>query len=764
MLPTIPDPSENVDHYRYKPVFVPGPGEDYGNNPKPPQNVSYETGATPPTYFGDTGASVDYNPPSFFNVDALNQVPSQEVAMDRASRYDFALGQMSPGEDAIFNEIMTAGEDRTRALASVKDRQALNAKRQQLAGSYIASMKGNVTAEKINELYALDQQQVEEAYANPATYFERKLGKKAVELQTTDYLDGLGADDTATRRATEAFGQDIMTKNMVARKLFEDAQTAMKDRTWGDVAASFVPFHAWLTMSSAMKQDDGFLLGTKTRSQIENAWRMSPDEFEASQREVVKELAKTDPAYALQYASALLGYSASSEFMDNVWSTLDLTVFTPGTIAATYGLGKGLAKAGATLPQQYLANIKMINAVSAMKNMSRNLSGTNLDYMAMLPQARRAQQAAVESLRQKAIRTGYQTDWKTLEGTVQDLFNPTRVMSGAKNLTAEEAARIEVSLLRSSATTLNELIYKPKTLARLSGKEQSVAMSQAARYIDQMYSNTTIGSRVVRIAGANHEIAAQEALTGTDYIAVHIGTKDLKGYATEGAANNAATKMGLKKYTVENIDGSNYIKFFHPVDETQPTLRAFRDPNNKYADKDHTPWLHGIMSRVRTRDNLIPDQLAEDFKVTQAATNLYFEKNRAQFAADFDGLPKKSKADLDSFLERERDYRLQTGPTTDPNAVTRGRYSKTVGELQQNFEKEMGRHITPDEIRAYFSWKSWNDVDYAVRNLDLARDKARMGIQAVNLRARTPGTTESSWSPNLEGKVLLEFPWNRKGD
>lgn len=759
----IPSPSDNVDPHTRKPVFVPGPMEDYGNNIPRPQNVSLEA----PTYFEEPGLSVETGeaPPSYFDEETFNSIPIQEVANVRAQRYDFAMGEVSPGEEAIFNDLMTGGEDNTRARASVEERMQLNQRRQKLIQNYLTNLpNGEITADKINQLYEMDKGEVDEAYANPSTFYERKFAKKSAEIRTAEYLDELGGEDRGVKDALNRASGDILTKQGIARKLFEDGETAMKDRTWGDVFTSFVPFHAWLTMSSAMGQDEGFLLGEKMKNQIINAYKMSPDEFERTQKEVFNQLKETDPAYAMQYAAALLGYSASDEFLNNAWSAADLSMFTPGSMLAMGALSGATGKAAYQGAKEFAANIRMINAHNALKTMTKNMAGNNLDYLAMLPETRRAQQAAVDSLRAKAMRTGYQTDWAAIEGTVQDLFNPSRVLTGAKNMTAEEAARIEVSLLRSSTTALNELIMKPRTLARLSGREQSVALAQAANYLDRMYSNTTLGSRVVRIAGANHEIVAAETLTGTDYIAVHIGTKDLKGYATEATAKAAANKMGLKKYTIENIDGGNYIKFYHSVDETDSTLRAFRDPTNKYADKPHLPFIHGVMSRLRMRDSLIPDQLSEDFKFAQSATNLYFEKNRAQFISDFDGLPKKSRQELDAFMERERDYRLQVGPNTDPNAVTRGRYAKNVGELQQNFEKEMGRPITPDEVRAYFSWKSWNDVDYAVRNLDLARDKSRLGIQAINLRARAAGATDSQWTANIEGKVLLDFPWDRKGD
>ncbi len=759
----IPSPSDNVDPHTRKPVFVPGPMEDYGNNIPRPQNVSLDT----PTYFEEPGLSVETGeaPPSYFDEETFNSIPIQEVANVRAQRYDFAMGEISPGEEAIFNDLMTGGEDNTRAKASIEERTYLNQRRQKLIQNYLTNLpSGEITADKINQLYEMDKGEVDEAYANPGTFYERKFAKKSAEIRTAEYLDELGGEDRGVKDALNRASGDILTKQNIARRLFEDGETAMKDRTWGDVFTSFVPFHAWLTMSSAMGQDEGFLLGEKMKNQIINAYKMSPDEFERTQKEVFNQLRETDPAYAMQYAAALLGYSASDEFLNNAWSVADLSMFTPGSMLAMGAVSGATGKAAYQGAKEFAANVRMINAHNALKTMTKNMAGNNLDYLAMLPETRRAQQAAVDSLRAKAMRTGYQTDWSAIEGTVQDLFNPTRVMTGAKNMTAEEAARIEVSLLRSSTTALSELIMKPRTLARLSGKEQSVALAQAANYLDRMYSNTTLGSRVVRIAGANHEIAAAETLTGTDYIAVHIGTKDLKGYATEATAKTAANKMGLKKYTIENIDGGNYIKFYHSVDETDSTLRAFRDPTNKYADKPHLSFIHGVMSRIRMRDSLVPDQLSEDFKFSQAATNLYFEKNRAQFISDFDGLPKKSRQELDAFMERERDYRLQVGPNTDPNAVTRGRYAKNVGELQQNFEKEMGRPITPDEVRAYFSWKSWNDVDYAVRNLDLARDKSRLGIQAINLRARAAGATDSQWTSNIEGKVLLDFPWDRKGD
>lgn len=757
-----------------KPNEVPFPGKKDMSVPMPEQVASIYNhqnlqepgagtgGGGQPSYFPqeDSAASAM---PSFFPVDQMDERPTLSIADIRAKRYDYALDKDSPGHEQIYNDIATGSEDQSRLRASMKEKTNLNVKRASMIQRFIGQMgPGGVTAEQLAELQKADAAEVAAANQDPKTYFERKFAQKSAVDSTADIAAGGHEDKVAP---IISFSNDVRTNQQTARKFFEDATSKMEDRTYPQAAKEWIPFYRWIKLGTAFddpSEAGGYMLGSNMKSQIEAAYRLPPDEFYKTQSAVMKKLTESDPGLAAEYASALLGYTVGSKFMDNAATWLDTSVMTPATLMSLGKLSIKGAAAAIRSPGDYISNLKLIQAANTMKGITKSLAGPEVDYIALLPQARQAQAAAVDSIRRKALATGQVADWDALAGTIQPIINPQTVLTGAKNMTTEEAARLEVGMLRTSATALNELISRPRSLERLSPEELSAATSEATTFVEKMYNKSTLGSRIVSIKA--NTIEAGENLANTDAIAVYLGSAKATGFASEPAAKTAGTKMGLNKFTTEEINGQHYIKLVHYVDETSTLMRAYARSNDKYLDTPRNGYAQGIMSRVRMRDSLIPQQLAEDFKFAQAGTNQYFENVRSRFVEDFEGLPKGQRKDLDMYLESQRDFREQNGPSNDPASVTRGQEDGTVGQFERNYAKMHQRLPNFNETKAYFAWKQWNDVDYAIRNLDLTRDMNRLGVQSHEFMYRLPGGTQIFYTPKLEGKVLLKFPWDRRGD
>lgn len=743
----------------FNPILDPSRHDVYGLNDPEPQDVSYDTSA--PSYFEDP-YKVEGSLPSFFTL--RPEYLPEDLAEARATRYNFSITGDTINEEEIFNEIRSGNEDIYRARKALEDRTDLNVRRANLIRAYTENLPaGELTGEKLSQLQALDKKEVEDAYANPATFYERKFANKVRQISYEDETE----QQPEVKFAIDSYN-DVLINQATARKFFEDYQyDSDTDRTWGQAIKPWIPFYRWSVLSSAYESSSGrsFWLGENIRQQIEDAYRLSPDEFFETQKKVLDDLKERDPELALHYATSLLGYTSSDKFADNLNSYLDLSIFTPSFIAGTAkGLGK-LSVSGVrgslNLGSDYLRNLQLTAVHGRMKNKLRGMGKTNLDYSTLLPEARRVHQRAYDSLRKKAANTGQVKDFDELFEAIQDIHNPESILTGSGDMTAEAVARMELSLLKTRTNAMEDLLARPRTLPRLSEEEISLASTNAEKYWDRMYAQTSLAGRIAKIKLSN--VDAQNTLINTDAISIYVGNKQGGGYASSNAAKGAGTKLGLQRFTTEEIDGKWYIKFYDYVDEKDATLHAFRTPNKKYANKERTSFLAPFLSRVRMRENLVPEQLSEDILATQSGTNAYFQANEKQFIEDFSKLNKQSKKDLDHYLEMERDYRVEADR---PEDVIRGRYSNNVGELRTNFSKEMGRQPTPEEIETYFSWKTWNDIDYATRNLDLTRDMARLGIKSHKLLFRFPGAEEVQRTPTLEGKTILdpEIVWNRQGD
>lgn len=704
------------------------------------------------------------NSPSYFTGPEA-PVMTSEVAAKRADRYDFALGEQSPGEQKLYQETLDGEEELFRTERSLEARSQLALRRSELARNFIQNTPaGEITQEDISLLQNIDRDEVDLAYSDPETYYERLYARKASMKKVEDLVDnGEDPRDPASLVARE-YNHLVVNQN-TAQKFLEEAQANMDTRTWGQAAKEWIPFWRWLKLSSKFENETtegGFWLGTNMRDQIQSLWRLPPNEFYKESKKILDDLRDSDPGLALSYASALVGYSASSEMFDDFTSAVDLTTFgfTPKGVLMT-GKAAGLATTSSVSAVafgglRHLSNLKLLAARNRMQHMIKN--GGTLDYKNMLPHYQQAHAAAFSSLRAKAANTNQVQDLEALFGVVQDLHNPQSVLKGAQNMTVEEAARIEIGLLKTSTHAAEHLINRPRYLNRLSQQEVALATSEAVQFVERLYAKSSLSSRLIKVKAAN--IDQGETLSNTDAIKVYLGNAQGAGYTTAGGAKTQATKLGIPKYGIEEIDGLHYISMVHFVDETTTTLRSFAK-SPRFDIKTRAPYLHPFTSRMRAKDNLIPEQQTEDLLVAQSAVNGYFNANRNQFVDDFSKLNGKQKQRMDEFLERERDYRFQDGP---PDTVIRGRYAENVGEFQNRWMKEFDSLPSVEEIQTYFAWKNWNDIDYAIRNLDLTRDKTRLGIMNHVLKYRLPGSNAWENTPKLEGKILHEFPWDREGD
>lgn len=716
-----------------------------------------------PSYITGTGQEVP-SIPSYFPTLGEPAI-TQDIADQRAERYDWSLGNRSPGKEKLYDESLYGEEENSRARRALENRTRLNLRRAQFIQDY-ASKVPDITAKELSDLQKMDAYELEEAEADPNTFYERQFAKKASDSITQD----LQQEPTDPRDPVKFAARDynwVLTNQNTARKFVEEAESGMTDRTWAQEGKMWIPFYRWAMLESNFEDptsENSFLLGSNMKDQIRNMYRLRPDQFYEEGKKIMADLREKNPELALQFATALLGYSSADEFQDNIFSLLDLSIITPATIAGTGYAGLKLAKGATGSIRTYGQNLRLLAARDRLATMTKRLGSSGIDYSVMLPEYRRVHQMALNNIRRKAANTGQIKEWEELVGTVPSILNPREVLENGVEMSAEQAARLEIGMLKTANTAISELVARPKTLRRLSPEALATASSEAEQEVARMYAKSTYGARVSNIRPVNRIIEQDQTLANTDAVAIYLEKRAGGGYAKESTAKGEAKKLGLNQFDVEQVNGEWYIRTIHYVPENTTTMQAFARPSAKFEDKPHVGWLHAISSRTKSRNTLVPEQLMEDLLVAQSATNGYFRANRTQFLEDFGKLGKQSRRDLENFMERERDYRHQTGG---PSTVKRGRYAKTVGELKTNFSKELGRMPTENEIATYFSWKQWNDADYIVRNLDLTRDMARLGVQRHQLRYAMPGGAEDAknrWTPHLEGTILNEFPYDRPGD
>lgn len=266
------------------------------------------------------------------------------------------------------------------------------------------------------------------------------------------------------------------------------------------------------------------------------------------------------------------------------------------------------------------------------------------------------------------------------------------------------------------------------------------------------------------------EVEAQ-LKNANDNAAILLGQKDATLFDTEEAAIRAAKedyKIGAKDYTVRQQGMGYYIEIQRPMVEVSPGYREALAIETKNATpsraKDMLISLGGNVGRT-PEDTLAKGMNTDRHLAVYGAPRLMniirgrfkdIEKVKdPAFLGESATIGSKplSRQNLVKYLERQR---VQKNPETGE----RGVFDTSQVGFENNWEKMHGRLPTEKESLGYWAYVQVNDLDYALRNLGILRDKHRLGLQDFSF----PFLGGKFKRPAVEGKLLTEFPHDIKKD
>lgn len=280
--------------------------------------------------------------------DATNPVLPKDQVEKRAMKYNVAMGNASPGTDAITAALMQGTEEHLRD-AAVADAWAedKNARRDLIQSYVMDKPDGTLEAGEYDFLNSLATPQLTE----PRTVLEKKYADWVVSSHIAEAKNGNVEKanqedfDAATTKASS-----VISKKEYARKAAEDVR-AMSG--WGDWAAhAIVPGYSWYADTHAAPEgtsDSGAMLeGNVLEAQVKDTWLRNDQDFYKSVDDVRSrvERGELSAAAGANFLEKLVSFTPWDRRTGNINSVITATDVIPG-VGLSGDIGKAIITRGA---------------------------------------------------------------------------------------------------------------------------------------------------------------------------------------------------------------------------------------------------------------------------------------------------------------------------------------------------------------------------------------------------------------------------------
>jgi hypothetical protein len=506
--------------------------------------------ALPPAGQVPTEAPIDLNPqvqPDTIDLNATPHelIPDEKVAGTRAIKAHIAQGEASPGPDQLRAEIMSGQETAMRDRMAVAKDGALRQIRLDVVKNVAAekAKKGqSLTEDDVRFIAGLSQEQLG---SNPATileteyarqYFNQQAGIKGGDNVITE---GLARDPEGTSLEVD-IASNIKSRQEMVKTQLETAQRKWDQTSWGSAIAShaarFIPLLENYRLHSS--KEDSILPGTNLADRVQRLWAMPPERFHAQFTKDFAELEAQNPLTAMKFGQAVLSFSLSDEFLDNVFGLLDVTSIP--AISAGKVLVKGAkalargAEKRATIPHGG-GTTTVTGSDDTIQQVKQALKdGVKADGA---PNFKPAETILAEMGDVKAAShvAGYKNAVKTLNGQdplsesgslrqqIPSLFNIDNVLEGAKDLGYNAVHRFRTTL-EANAADLITAVSNPSKIIRLEegGDALKTAISLTEQRLRSVYPH--LNDAVLNFGHTR----AEDVITNVHQVQMNLGKRASK--------------------------------------------------------------------------------------------------------------------------------------------------------------------------------------------------------------------------------------------
>lgn len=366
-----------------------------------------------------------------------------------------------------------------------------------------------------------------------------------------------------------------------------------------------------------------------------------------------------------------------------------------------------------------------------------------------------SQVGAKRTLDDRLSQTAHPNDVEAIRRAVPSIGSPQLYYNNASSLTRERADRLAQQATQSSLE-LTQAITDPARVERLTEAAKDRAIEIAKQQVSQKYNRNA--------DAILDQVEHWDSATNLHYVETRFGKKDGTLFDTFEQAThykNLQYKIG-NAATVRQEGTEFYISHVQHADETQTGVR-----NSLIVSGNETPrgWWNSLLTAVTGKfaplgnsirssaSTLAPFQMNNRVISTHAPSIM--RDAIENVAKDINTLGKwttSERQEMQTILEHNRDYMSPDG--------VRGQFYKDALSFETAFNDRFGKMPTEKQVVAYDQFTRLSDLDWTLRELDLMRDKGRLGVR--NYRVSQTGKDELGLPQSVKtdwfnGKLVKDF-------
>lgn len=698
--------------------------------------------------------------------DAPQPVISPERLSQQAEEANYALGDKSPGLDAVSAYFFTGNQDALRKQASlqtaIEDRQ----RRQALVQQTLNQAAQTGKAPSIDDYELIRRLSQEELQATDKTILEHMYAHRLLSDAVVNTGKVVPAWDQAytedSDRAQQTFSgiSSIIAKQQLAKKTFDDLKTKYDasgffDRAY-DFVRGFVPFaNNYIQTKDQIPGIDNSINpildpGGHLAAEYRGLMLLPPEEFEKALAAKVDALVKSGQTTqdAMQWVSGLLNYTGTDQIWTGIYQAGDATILLPG-VSKMLNVGKQLVK----------ANVRELPSVSRMA-LTGDTAGAARTKAFQRLDSKLTVDPQFNPVTKAPTPVG-QVDALMAQG--QGILDPKPFFRDVGSMTNERAAR----LLDAVSNDNKLLLSTMKDLSHLTRINEPAFIEGAYKAEKNFYKlYPKLEDSVIEIQPVRE---SNEAFGGVDRIDIYLGKGGDGGalpFKTESNAKYTAEKMyrlPAGSYDIAQAGDSYLIRIKKHIDETDLKLG---DTRIQTDNRNPETLANRFLGYMRSADYTTSKSITAKRKVATYGGEAMLRRIR-QVAQSIPKLSQGELKDLKTVIDHAR-FNTQTINTAAGPQVVQGKFFNTLGELEQEYIQRFNRRPSENEAHAYYTFKAISDLEDLQRNVSVLRDKNRLGIErrtiSVSLPDEKTGKSLYRTSGQFEARVVDALPDASKGD
>lgn len=736
-------------------------------------------------------------PVSVFEKQNTPLIFDSSIAEERASKYDFGLGPLSPGKDQLAWDVQEGKEDSRRAsLAATKDVRDYETRQQILKD--IASVRtpgAPITPQEIEIVNSLKPENYEAYRNDPKTFYEKGFADQIINAVQMNGYDEFfrkafkDINNPPDLKVEIGRTSDLITKQQAFMKLAEEQEAKWKELGIGSKALSIG--EGLLPLWNAQRLHNQLvgegkpltgLTGSTIETAIENLYRMSPAEAVIAARETVEALAKIDPMLGMSFAQALVSYSSFQKFLDSSMNIADV-----GTVTSIGG------KAGIT-------TARGLNATkNALADIVKSTATRRFDMGDVLDGAGDVSKAGIvkgwEIFSERAARTGNPESLFEIRKELPSMSNPYSVINGYQGSLSNERARRIYGMLVGNNEQFAKAVTNAISVDRLEKGSKALQVAEKAtdelfnmqfpRTVDAILDIRTVNQaenlqrgvyRAVEIGKRPEAFPTQEVLA--DYKPFFEGRR-IPPYANDNpvSANTIGNRSGIVYSTNEKtglttkVLTSSNDNLAILMGRKNATLFDSIEAADRAAKEDY--GLSGYYIRQRGQGYYIEYHKAVNEATADVAQALVTEttnttpRGMLNWFAGYVGAGNRRVSQVIAgdmsvstygstglhemirsiaqpiqtlkVFSRKQTYKdfiefaERQRDMINPVTKERGYFSETLHGFEQDWLAHHGYLPSEKISRAYFAYTDLVNKDWMLRNLHMTGNKVRLGLELHDL-------------------------------